>query len=312
MAEAGTVTLRVWQKSLPSRTHLDHDEDLAWSAANGLAHVVVDGMGSARRVVDGREIGGEHAAAMIGTVLEARLQDLPSTLAVPAARDLLVAVVQEAGARIFEELNSAGNIPPEQVPPDKTAEDVMVAAVMTSAIICENGRRAVLGQNGDTRAYLFSDGELLLLTEDQDAVQADHDAGVLTDEQVMAIQDRLDSFDGHDLGALDPIARRYFVKRNLVFGQLGDSATPSPPTLTVIELRRGDALLLCSDGVYANLTTAEIADALALIDPAAALVDRADARSGERTLPDPADLSRPYNYRAHQDDITAVVVKVEW
>src|SRR3954452_19131376 len=86
MAESGSVVVRVWQKSLPSRTHLDHDEDLGWSAANGMAHVVVDGMGSARRRVAGREIGGEHAAGLIGTVLDARLQGLPSTLAVPAAR----------------------------------------------------------------------------------------------------------------------------------------------------------------------------------------------------------------------------------
>jgi len=184
--------------------------------------------------------------------------------------------------------------------------------VMTATIICENGRRAVLGQNGDTRAYLFSGGDLLLLTEDQDAVQADADSGQLTEEQVATIQEQLDAFDGRDLGALDPVARRYFIRRNLVFGQIGDSASPLTPTLSVIELRPGDMLLLCSDGVYGNLTTAEITDALALIDPAAALVDRADARSGERPLPDPADLTRAYNYRAHQDDATAIVIKIEW
>ena len=48
------------------------------------------------------------------------------------------------------------------------------------------------------------------------------------------------------------------------------------------------------------------------VDPAAALADKSDARSALPNLPDPADPSVPYNYRAHQDDITAVVVKVEW
>jgi hypothetical protein len=71
-------------------------------------------------------------------------------------------------------------------------------------------------------------------------------------------------------------------------------------------------LVLVSDGVYSNLTTTEIRNALSSIDPAAALVDRGDARSGERTLPDPNDLSEPYNYRAHQDDTTAVVVQLDW
>ncbi|HUS17937.1 MAG TPA: protein phosphatase 2C domain-containing protein [Chloroflexia bacterium] len=307
-----SVVVRTWTKSLPSRTHLDRDEDLAWSAPNGVAHVVIDGMGSARRQVAGREIGGEHAARLIGEVLSARLSALPDDLGIPDARQLLIAVVQEAGARIFHELNSAGQIAPDQIPAGRTAEDVMVAAVMTGLILCEGGRRAVIGQNGDTRAYLYSGGDLLLLTEDQDAVQSDAEAGAISPDDADAIQDALDNFDGRDLGKLDRVARGYFARRNLVFGQLGDSATPAPPVLSVIQLRPNDMLLLCSDGVYGNLTQSEIADSMALIDPAAALVDRADARSGERALPDAVDLNRPYNYRAHQDDTTALVLKVEW
>ncbi len=309
---ADSFAIRVWSKSLPSRQHPERDEDLGWSAPNGRAHAVVDGMGSARRRTPTGEIGGEHAAHAIGEVLAARLTDLPADLAVADARDLLTATVLEAGQRIFRDINQSGHIPPEQVPEGKTVEDVMPAAVMTGAILCENARHAVIGQNGDTRAYLYSDGELILLTEDQDAVQGDHESGLLSDEQVQVIQDTLDSWDGRDISALDPVTRRYFVQRNLVFGEVGDNPQTPPPVLSVIELRPGDLLLLCSDGVYANLTTAEIRDSLGLIDPAAALVDRSDARSAERTLPDPSDLSKPYNYRAHQDDITAIVVKVEW
>ena len=51
---------------------------------------------------------------------------------------------------------------------------------------------------------------------------------------------------------------------------------------------------------------------MASIDPASALVDRGYARSGERSLPDPADPEAPYNYRAHQDDTTAIVIKIDW
>ncbi len=305
-------TMRVWSKSLPSLTHPDRDEDLAWSAGDGVAYAAVDGMGSARRKVVGGEIGGEHAAALIGETLTAYLRDVPPTVAVETARDLLCAAVEAAGKRIFHDLNADGVIPPDQIPAGKSDEDVMVAAVMTAAVICENGRRAVISQNGDTRAYLYSGGELLLLTEDQDAVQSDVEAGVLTAEAGYDLQQALDTFDGRDLGKLDPVARRYFARRNLVFGQIGDSATPPPPALTVIQLRPNDLLLLCSDGVYGNLTQEEIAAGLGAMDPAATLVDRAVARSAERSLPDATDLSRPYNYRAHQDDATAVVVRVEW
>ncbi len=307
-----SLSVRVWSKTVPSRSHPERDEDLGWSATNHQAHAVVDGMGGSRRVVAGREIGGEHAARTIGEVLAARLEGLPPTVPVETARDLLAAAVQEAGARIYRDLNESGQIPAGEIPTGKTAEDVMVAAVMTAAVICEGGRRAVISQNGDTRGYLFSGGDLILLTEDQDAVQADQNQGILTPDQAATVQEALDTFDGHDLGKLGALARRYFVQRNLVFGQIGDQPAPAPPALSVIQLRPHDVLLLCSDGVYGNLTTAEITDALSLLDPAAGLVDRADERSGGRTLPNPQDLSQPYNYRAHQDDITAIVVRVDW
>jgi protein phosphatase len=304
--------IKVWYKTLPSRSHLERDEDLGWSSANGVAHAVVDGMGGSRRVVAGREIGGEHAAGVIGEVLEAKLQGLPEDLDITAARELLGAVVEEANSRIYTELNAAGQIPSDAIPEGKSAQDVMLAAVMTAAILCEGGRRAVIGQNGDTRAYLYSAGELLRLTEDQDAVQLDVQQGVLTPEQGEDIQDAVDTFDGHDLGKLDPVSRKYFAQRNLVFGQIGDSPEPNLPAFLTIQLRPGDVLLLCSDGVYSNLTTEEIRSGMTSVDPAAALVDRGDARSAERTLPDINDMEAPYNYRAHQDDATAVVVKVDW
>ncbi len=218
----------------------------------------------------------------------------------------------DAGTKVYEEVNASGQIPPEQIPEGKSAEDVMAAAVMTAAIFCDGGRRAVIGQNGDTRAYLLSGSELLLLTDDQDAVMLDELEGKLTQEEAEAIQESMDNFTGHDIGKLDAKARAYFFKRNLLFGQIGDSPQPRPPEFLTIQLRPGDMLALVSDGVYANLSSSEIRDALASIDPASALVDRGDARSGEPSLPDPNDLSAPYNYRAHQDDTTAVVVKLDW
>jgi serine/threonine protein phosphatase PrpC len=269
-------------------------------------------MGGSRRVVNGKEIGGEHAAAALGEVLEERLESLPPDLSVTAARELLSVAVAEGGESIYKEVNAGGEIPPEQIPAGKTAEDVMAAAVMTTLIFCENGRRATIGQNGDTRAYLYSDGDLILLTDDQDAVHMDLEEGKLTPEQADAVDDAADTFDGYDIGKLDPLARKYFMQRNLVFGQIGDEPDPQAPVFSTIQLQPGDMILMCSDGVYANLTTEEIRSTMASADPAAALADRADARSTQRSLPDPTDLSAPYNYRAHQDDTTAMVLRVEW
>jgi serine/threonine protein phosphatase PrpC len=150
--------LRVWFKSLPSREHPQRNEDQYWSAANGLAHAVIDGMGGGRRIVNGREIGGEHAAAELRAVLAERLENLPPDLALADARRLLAAVVAEAGERIYRKINFSGQITPDQVPAGSSAAEISAAAVMTAAILCEGGRRAVISQNGDTRAYLYSNG----------------------------------------------------------------------------------------------------------------------------------------------------------
>ena len=48
--------VRNWVKSLPSRAHPERNEDAYWSATNDMAHAVIDGMGSSRRVVNGREV----------------------------------------------------------------------------------------------------------------------------------------------------------------------------------------------------------------------------------------------------------------
>src|SRR5262249_31961557 len=153
---------------------------------NGVAHAVIDGMGGSRRVVNGKEIGGEHAAAMLGKVLDERLQSLPPDLSVKAARELLSVVVAEGGERIYKEVNAGGQGPPQQIPRGKTAEDVMAAAVMSALTFSENGRRAAIGQTGDPRAYLYSGGDLILLTEDQDAVHMDMEEGKLTPEEAQA------------------------------------------------------------------------------------------------------------------------------
>jgi serine/threonine protein phosphatase PrpC len=277
-----------------------------------VAHAVVDGMGSVRRKTTEGEIGGEHAATIIAKALSERLDNLPADLTVQQARELLSVAVNEAGARVFHELNMSGEIPAELIPEGKSALDVMPAAVMTVLVFCDGGRRAVLSQNGDSRGYLFSRGELILLTEDQDAVEYDVDQGILTPDEALAIQEAVDTFEGYDITKLDPRARSYFVRRHLAFGQVGDSEAPRPPEFSTIQLHPGDVILLCSDGVYSNLTTREIAEGLTAIDPAATLVDRADARSAGRALPNADDPSEPYNYRAHQDDITALVVKISW
>jgi serine/threonine protein phosphatase PrpC len=82
------------------------------------------------------------------------------------------------------------------------------------------------------------------------------------------------------------------------------------PAISVIRLGSGDALLLTSDGVHDNLSSSEITQFLDEADPATTLVQAADARSGESALPHPEDLGAPFNYRAHPDDASAMLIRL--
>lgn len=307
------LPVRVWAATLPSRLHPERNEDAYWSAPNGVCHAMIDGMGGSRRFVPGMgEIGGEHAAAVIVRVLAERLANVPPRISRPEARALLEEVVAEAGARVFGEVNDEGAIPPAQVPEGKAPLDVMAAACATIVVLAEEGSCAVISQNGDTRAYLYSpsQGEFYVITEDDDAISHDVEAATLEYERGRTISQALDDFDGRDISILPGDALPYFARRNLVEEQLGDSAPPPLPAISVIQLGSGDALLLTSDGVHDNLSSSEITEFLRAVDPATALVQAADARSGESPLPNPEDPGAPFNYRAHPDDASAMLIRL--
>jgi len=96
------------------------------------------------------------------------------------------------------------------------------------------GGQLFLAQVGDSRAYLVREGETVQLTRDQSLLQHLLDAGQITEEEA-ARSDR----------------------RNVILQALG----PSPRVavdLTVQQLRRGDALVLCSDGLSGLVRREEI------------------------------------------------------
>jgi PPM family protein phosphatase len=101
---------------------------------------------------------------------------------------------------------------------------------------------AYIGQVGDSRAYLIRNGGCTLLTRDQSMVQALVDAGTMTEEDA----ERSD-------------------RRNVILQALGtrDSVRVD---LTYQLLRRGDFLLLCSDGLSRICTPGDMAR-IAVADP---------------------------------------------
>lgn len=88
------------------------------------------------------------------------------------------------------------------------------------------GLDAFLTHVGDSRAYLFRDGRIQLLTRDQTLGEELVRSGVV-------------SFDS-------PFLRR---ARHILTGVLGDTSNEIRPFTAHVELRYGDQLMLCTDGL---------------------------------------------------------------
>lgn len=180
---------------------------------------------------------------------------------------------------IYQELTAAWNREPS-VSPDRFASCMRFAVERANARIFQQsidnpdfrgmGTTATVAgvledtlyvaQVGDSRAYLVRDGDATQITRDQSMVQAMIDAGTITEEEA-----------------------EQNVRRNVILQALG----PKPEVkveMTAQSLRRGDRLVLCSDGLSRLVRREEIGDTVtASADLAGAcrsLVEAANQRGG--------------------------------
>jgi protein phosphatase len=123
-----------------------------------------------------------------------------------------------------------------------------MGSTLTAAVVW-NGH-VYVAQVGDSRAYLFRAGELVPLTEDQTLVRELVNRGALTPEQ----------------------ARRH-PQRSVITQALG-GPEPIKVGLSKATLRRGDRLLLCTDGLYGELPDPRLAAILDLGLPARQALER--------------------------------------
>lgn len=119
-----------------------------------------------------------------------------------------------------------------------------------------------IAQIGDSRAYLIRQGRASLLTKDQSLTQRLVDAGELTEEEAERSE-----------------------RRNIILQALG----PDPQIrvdLTHEPLRRGDVLVLCSDGLSNQVKREDLAAQAAATPDLDALVEALVALANERGGPD--------------------------
>ena len=128
----------------------------------------------------------------------------------------------------------------------------------TATIALFDGQRVGMGHVGDSRAYLFRDGEISQLTNDHTFVQTLIDEGRITEEEA-----------------------RVHPHRNLILKAI-DGIHDLEPDLFVLELKPHDRLLLCSDGASGVLDAGRLADILSSGSPDYAAVElvRASLEAG--------------------------------
>lgn len=133
-------------------------------------------------------------------------------------------------------------------------------ATTLSVLVCD-GQRVILGHLGDSRVYLVREGRLRQVSHDHTYVQHLLDSGQLSPDRAM----------GHPW-------------RNIVLRSLdgGPKAETGEPDLVDLDLRAGDRLLLCTDGLTDLVDDDRICEVLRLKDPhsAAAVLTHAALLAG--------------------------------
>jgi serine/threonine protein phosphatase PrpC len=135
----------------------------------------------------------------------------------------------------------------------------MKDAPRTTCVVCvvQSGQ-AWWAHVGDSRLYHFGQDRLIRRTVDHSAVQQLVDNGLLAEDQMNTHPDR-----------------------NKLLNGLGGYILPNIELSHATPLTPGDILLLCSDGFWSNLSTAEMLGAMrehTLHDAISGLMDEAEAR----------------------------------
>jgi protein phosphatase len=224
------------------------NEDAFLMAPEAGVFVVADGMGG--------HAAGEVASQMAVSIVGRGLEHVAGQ-ADPSAADVIRQSIVEANGAIFERT---------LIEQDKRGMGTTATAMVIS------GRRYLVGQVGDSRAYVHRDEELLQITKDHSYVQEQVDAGYLTPEQA-----------------------RTHPYSNVITRCVGANAEVAPD-LYGGTLHSGDIFLLASDGLTGMLEDDELLTIMSSDRSPGELVDR---------------LISEANRRGGLDNITVIIVRID-
>src|SRR5438067_9011009 len=241
---------------------LDLTAARAWSGSDG-----------AENPDDMREFAlGEHGLVLVVSdgMGGALAGDVASRMAIEAVRDVLMGTNTDGNgcdpdSSLVECLRHATMEANKNIH-YKSLEDSRcsgMGATLTGAAVKDD--KLDLIQVGDSRAYVMRGQQIRLATKDQSLVQQLVDVGQISEEEAET-----------------------HMFRNVILQALGAQNELTPATAR-IQLRDGDTLLLCSDGLSGKLRNEEIREIVSqsaddLAAACKALVDEANHRGGEDNI----------------------------
>jgi len=257
-ARTGDIIVHVFGRTDVGRTR-EHNEDAFvvadLTADNATLQPEVrthrtGNKGSLFMVADGMggAAAGEIASAM---AVDAVLNQLRATWLVNSTSEpqSFVRAIKGATKAANEQINTFAATHPEYRGMGTTAT---VAGLL--------GDTLYLAQVGDSRAYIVRDGVARQITKDQSLMQKLIEAGELTEEEA-----------------------EHSERKNIILQALGPEPTIKID-LTHQTVRRGDQLVLCSDGLSGQVPKEEIAEVVTRENDLTAacreLIDRANANGG--------------------------------
>ncbi len=282
-------------ESIASEAHPERNEDAVVNRPDLGLFAVFDGMGG--------HTAGERASAVAARSIVGGLEGIAPNQFAPHVTsqgwDVLLRSCMRDARKILQSLQS--EYEGAQRPPDTTA---LVAKVFER----EGEYFVATASVGNSRAYLFQAdrGELEQLTNDDDLVRR-HPGSALSPDAQREIRDLLDSVD--DPNVLEKMTlsgqrlRWFHERRNILTNSLAnfDPASPDDLQVEITRAEPGDTLLLATDGLD-NLTTEEIKG---IMKSAVSPRDAVTALTGAAH-----ERAKSSHIRAHQDDITALAVRI--
>ncbi len=219
---------------------------LAGTYVNAGIYVVADGMGGHAA----GEVASTLAVQGVANSIAEQLAELAaSTDSVDDARlqELVVTAIEQANLAVVEEARRRGND---------------MGTTITLALVV--GDRCIIGNVGDSRTYLFRDGQLQRISKDHSLVMRLVEIGQITEEEIYT-----------------------HPHRSAILRSLGEKAQVETDTFP-LRLLPGDALFLCSDGQWEMVRNPRISEVIATVDdPQEAcelLVKEANANGGEDNI----------------------------